>query len=57
LLCVFDKGVDAMNLIFSYSVSEDEQLETEGHIFLGAGEDRNGREVHVFLDKDKSRIL
>lgn len=43
-----------MNLIFSYSVADDEQLETEGHIFLGAGKDRNGSEVHVFLDKDKS---
>ena len=41
-----------MNLIFSYSRDTDFTLQRLGHKFIGAGEDRDGGEVHVFLDKE-----
>lgn len=41
-----------MNLIFSYSRDTDFTLQRLGHKFIGAGEDRDGCEVHVFLNKD-----
>lgn len=41
-----------MNLIFSYSATADRQLDALGHIFIGAGEDEEGSEIHVFLKKD-----
>lgn len=41
-----------MNLIFSYSHDTDRELGQAGHIFLGAGADANGSEVHIFLNKD-----
>lgn len=43
-----------MNLIFSGGVKEDLKLNSEGHIFLGAGKNHAGVEVHVFLHKDKT---
>lgn len=38
-----------MNLILSYNVNDDNELEKEGHLFLGAGEDHDSEEVHVWL--------
>lgn len=42
-----------MNLIFSYSVTEDKLLLENGHIFIGAGYDQGNSEVHIFLKKDE----
>lgn len=38
-----------MNLIFSYSADDDHRLFQDGHTFLGAGDNENGSEVHVWL--------
>ncbi len=37
-----------MNLVFSYSQSEDYAYRDLGYEFLGAASDPNGNEVHVF---------
>jgi hypothetical protein len=37
-----------MNLVFSYSIEEDNKLAEAGFEFLGAGHDKNAKEVHVF---------
>lgn len=36
-------------LLFSYSVREDEKYNAEGHLFIGVGKDPVGREMHVFI--------
>jgi hypothetical protein len=51
-----------MNLIFSYSVNEDNHYSKQGHRFLGAGVNQKGEEVHVFeevplLLKDLSKKI
>lgn len=38
-----------MNLLFSYSVKEDQAANDAGYTFLGAAEDNQGGEVHVFM--------
>lgn len=40
-----------MNLILSYSVNNDTILYKDGHTFLGSGEDKHGKEIHVWLKK------
>jgi hypothetical protein len=41
-----------MNLLFSFGVERDKELEAEGHTFLGAGEGPMvGGEAHVWLKK------
>jgi len=37
-----------MNLLSSYSVSEDKEAEVKGYKFLGAMYDSEGKEVHVW---------
>lgn len=37
-----------MNLVFSYSMAEDNKLAAAGFEFLGAAVDKNAKEVHVF---------
>lgn len=37
-----------MNLVFSYSVNDDNKLAEAGFEFLGAAVDKHGSEVHVF---------
>lgn len=44
--------MSGFNLIFSYGVKSDHKLGDDGNIFLGAGTDDKGSEVHVFLRKD-----
>jgi len=46
-----------MNLLFSYGADRDNELNAQGHIFLGAGEDSNEGEVHVFLKAGEERQL
>ena len=37
-----------MNLLTSYSRDEDLNAEAEGHKFLGAAYDSNGKEIHLW---------
>jgi len=46
------KNQEVMNLLFSYSVSEDYAAVNLGYKFLGAGFDKEGNEVHVFKLSD-----
>lgn len=41
-----------MNLIFSYGINQDLEFNRAGHLFLGAAEEYEGSEVHVWLKKD-----
>lgn len=43
-----------MNLIFSYSISDDHKFYQAGHTFIGAAEDKKGNEVHVFLKMEST---
>ena len=43
-----------MNLLFSYSINDDKAFEKDEHIFLGAGKDNNGSEVHIWLKNGES---
>lgn len=46
-----------MNIELSYSASQDKVYNDLGYIFLGAAEDYNGTEVHVWLKHTSGAAL
>ena len=50
-----DREESGMNLLLSYTVKEDKLAISKGYIFLGAGTDEVGEEVHVFQIKEHAK--
>jgi len=50
-----DTKIDS-NILISYGTETDKILSQQGHTFLGAGVDKDGGEIHLFLEKGKDTI-
>ena len=47
---------ETYNLVFSYGVQDDNELDALGFKFLGAGQDELGVEVHVFQKLEVEKL-